>query len=226
MDSTSSKTNQPPSFVSNVLLSAPSGQRSGHSVFSLAGSSPFGRLPSAPFVFSASPTSDATRSKVSSSVKIPFADSPSYRHDPSSGCADAWAPSPKDCSSSFGACPPSLPPSPPASEGGDKEEGFYLFNSSGALADTVPRPELPPGFSGQFEPLPYHTPDDSVTSLDEDEEDAPRRTADYLDRPRLRRRFIVSLRFSVKALRHLGPRPQHFLPLASTLHGFLFPKSV
>jgi hypothetical protein len=33
------------------------------------------------------------------------------------GCADARASSPQDFSSSFGACPPSLPPSPPASHG-------------------------------------------------------------------------------------------------------------
>jgi hypothetical protein len=104
---------------------------------------------------------------MSSSVKIPFTASPLDRRDPSSGCADAQAPSLKDFSSSLGAFPPSLPPSPPASDGGDKEAGFDVFDSF--LADTVPRPELPPAFSGPFEPLPYPAPDDSVLSPDEDE---------------------------------------------------------
>jgi hypothetical protein len=115
------------------------------------------------------------RSEVLSSVKIPLIVSPSCRHDPSAGCADAWAPSPKNCSSSFGECPPSLPPSPPAS---DEEEGFDLFDPSGALADTVLRSELPPRFSGPPEPLPYSAPDDSVLSPDEDEGDTPNRTVD------------------------------------------------
>jgi hypothetical protein len=53
-----------------------------------------------------------------------------------------------------------------------------LFDSSGALADTVPRPELPPRFSGPFEPLPYPAPDDSVISPDDYEGGMPHRTAD------------------------------------------------
>jgi hypothetical protein len=127
LDSTSSKPNPPPSSASFVPLPASSGQQSGQSVFSLSGSSPFGRLPSASFAFNASHTSYVMRSEVPSSTKIPFAVPPSHRCDPSAGCADAWAPSPKDCSPSFDVRPPSLPPSPPASDGGDKEEGFDLF---------------------------------------------------------------------------------------------------
>jgi hypothetical protein len=60
-------------------------------------------------------------------------------YDPSSGCAHAQAPSPKDFSLSFDACPLSLPPTPPTSDSGDKEEDFNLFDSPGALADTVPQ---------------------------------------------------------------------------------------
>jgi hypothetical protein len=107
LDSTSSKPNLPPSSASFAPLSASSGQQSGQSVFSLSGSSPFGRLPSASFVFSASPSSDNTRSEMSSSVKIPYIVSPLDRRNPSAGCAHAQAPAPNDFSSSFGACPPS-----------------------------------------------------------------------------------------------------------------------